>query len=151
MLLILLRTRAESSFPIGSIGQSTEEATVDYHLNDHPTIASVVETLSVHVVTLDQDGFFRDDVGDASCEVTVQPKPCDGTDGSPVFNGCGTGTTVSPASAHPGDILTISFTPQSGGICGGTWTATTNMPGTFLRLTPSPIRDRWSRAASSSN
>lgn len=93
------------------------------------------------VTLLNDDGFFRSTAGTATTEVTIQPKPCDGSEGTPVFNGCGISSSWPPAN-RMGEEMSITFSQPSGGICGGTWTISMNMPGEFVSAPGGTINGR---------
>jgi hypothetical protein len=70
----------------------------------------------------------RLDLGSASSTVTVACEPVP----APILSGCGSATTVDPATIDEGGLLTISFTQRSGGLCGGPTSVSVNVPGQFL-------------------
>lgn len=115
--------------PVPALG--TEQASVNYVLKTH-TAQQVVklETLGLVVFEVNADGSNGRTVGSVNTEVTILPKTCDGSAGTPVFTGCGLNSTW-PTSVRMGEEMTITFRQQSGGICGGTWTIRMNMPGEF--------------------
>lgn len=120
----------DANGPVPALG--TELASVNYVLTEHtPQQKVILETLGLVVFEVNEDGSNGEEVGSVNTEVTILPKTCDGSEGTPVFTGCGLNSTW-PSSAQMGEEITITFSQQSGGICGGTWTIYMNMPGEFI-------------------
>jgi hypothetical protein len=120
----------DQSGPVPALG--TEEASVNYVLTEHTAQQTVkLETLGLVVFEVNEDGSNGMEVGSVNTEVTILPKTCDGSEGTPVFTGCSLDSTW-PSSAKMGEEITITFRQPSGGICGGTWTIYMNMPGEFV-------------------
>lgn len=112
--------------------EGTDQAVVNYVLTAHSAIKTVkLETLFVTVSRLNADGSVGEQVGTDQVQVTIFPPKCNGADGTPVVSNCGLNATC-PSSVQMGDQMTITFTQQSGGPCGGTWTILMNMPGQFV-------------------